>query len=248
VLGLYAKWDAHFDILIGTHEMPIPLASQSGSFWNSFSFNQSNISRLDIACALKIDARGVVRSMQRQPVTLYITVTVLANTTTPDLCKSPQNIPSEGDHSPAKEATIPGPIQFTAAEPPSSVPHHLATEIDTPMPRSKEEMSPTEDPDFARHRADEAMKAIVPNERSRMWESAVERIDWVMNTLSPIAEVRTMPSLMSLTNLTSAQIFPLAKMAHSLLSVIPKVRPFASYSKRGAHAMFVWMVETPATV
>jgi hypothetical protein len=109
-------------------------------------------------------------------------------------------------------------------------------------------MSPTEDPLSARHRADEAMKAIVPNERSRMWESAVERIDWVMNTLSPIAEVRTMPFLMSLTNLTSAQIFPLAKMAHSLLSVIPKVRPFASYSKQGAHAMFVWMVETHATV
>jgi hypothetical protein len=31
-LRLYAKRSAHPDILIGTHEMPIPLASQSGSF------------------------------------------------------------------------------------------------------------------------------------------------------------------------------------------------------------------------
>jgi hypothetical protein len=32
-LCLYAKRSAHPDILIGTHEMPIPLASQSGSFY-----------------------------------------------------------------------------------------------------------------------------------------------------------------------------------------------------------------------
>ena len=31
-LCLYAVRSAHPDILIGTHEMPIPLASQSGSF------------------------------------------------------------------------------------------------------------------------------------------------------------------------------------------------------------------------
>src|SRR6266849_9224116 len=31
-LGLYAKRLTHPDILIGTHEMPIPLTSQSGSF------------------------------------------------------------------------------------------------------------------------------------------------------------------------------------------------------------------------
>jgi len=32
-LRLYAKRAAHPDILIGTHEMAIPLASQSGSFY-----------------------------------------------------------------------------------------------------------------------------------------------------------------------------------------------------------------------
>ena len=33
---LYAKRSAHPDILMGTHEMPIPLASQSGSFCREF--------------------------------------------------------------------------------------------------------------------------------------------------------------------------------------------------------------------
>ncbi len=228
--------------------MPIPLASQSGSFWNSFSSNQLNTSRVDIVCALKSNAGGDVRSTQRQPVTLYITVTVLANVIAPNLPKSPQNIPTEDDHSPAKETTIPGRIQVTAAEPPSSLLHHPSIENDTPTPRSQEEMSPTEDPLFARHRADEAMKAIAPIDRSKMWESAVKTINWVMVTLSPIAEVRTLPFLSSLTELTSIQLFPHAKMAHSVLSVIPKVRPFASYSKQGAHPMFVWMIDTSATV
>ncbi len=228
--------------------MPIPLVSQSGSFRNSLLLNQLNISRVDIPCALKNDAGGDVRSTQRQPVTLYITVTALANTTTPNLPKSPPNALTEGGHSPAGETTIPGRVQSTAVEPLSSLPHHLSIENNTSMPRSREEMSPTEDPLFARHHADETMKAIVPIDRSKKWESAVKRIHWVMVTLSPIAEVRTMPFLLSLSKLISTQLFPHAKMAHSLLSVIPKVRPFASYSKQGAHAMSVWMIDTPGTV
>jgi hypothetical protein len=52
-------------------------------------------------------------------------------------------------------------------------------------------MSLTEDPVLAFHRAGEAMKAI---DRSNTWENAVERINWLMETLGPIAEVRsTMP-------------------------------------------------------
>src|SRR6266446_3895343 len=191
---------------------------------------------------------GEMWSTQRQPVTLYITVTALANATAPNLPKSPPNALTEGDHSPAGETTILGRVQSTAVEPPSSLPHHPSIENDTSMPRSREEMSPTEDPVFARHRADETMKAIVPIDGSKTWESAVKRINWVMVTLSPIAEVRMMPFLLSSTKLISTQLFPHAKMAHSLLSVIPKVRPFASYSKHRAHAMFVWMIDTPGTV
>ncbi len=173
--------------------MPTPLVSQSGSFWNYLLLNQLNISRVDIPCALKNDAGGDVRSTQRQPVTLYITVTALANATAPNLPKSPPNALTEGDHSPAGETTILGRVQSTAVEPPSSLPHHPSIENDTSMPRSREEMSPTEDPVFARHRADETMKAIVPIDGSKTWESAVKRINWVMVTLSPIAEVRMMP-------------------------------------------------------
>ncbi len=131
--------------------MPVPLASQSGSFWNSFSFDQLNILPVDIPCVLKNDAEETMRSTQWQPVTLYITVTVSASTTAPNL-------------------------------------HDV------------------------RHRADEAMVAIVRIDRSKTWESAVERINWVIITLSPIAEVRTMPFLLSSIELTFAQLFPLAKM------------------------------------
>ncbi len=208
-------------------------------------FNHLNISRVDIPCALKNDAGGDVRSTQREPVTLYITVTALANATAPNLRKSPPNALTEGDHSPAGETTIPGRVQSTAVKPPSSLPHHPSIENDTSMPRSREEMSPTEDPVFARHRADKAIKTI---DGSKTWESAVKRINWVMVTLSPIAEVRMMPFLLSSTKLISTQLFPHAKMAHSLLSVIPKVRPFASYSKHRAHSMFVWMIDTLGTV
>jgi hypothetical protein len=52
--------------------------------------------------------------------------------------------------------------------------------------------SSTKNPRFARHQADKATKRIVPIGRSNTWERAVGRIKWVMNTLSPIAEVRAM--------------------------------------------------------
>ena len=59
--------------------------------------------------------------------------------------------------------------------------------------QSQEETSPPEDFLFALDRADEAMKLIFPTDRSSTWERVVENINWVMNTLSPIAEVRIMP-------------------------------------------------------
>ena len=60
-------------------------------------------------------------------------------------------------------------------------------------PQNRERMSPTEDFLFALDRANETMKAIVPFDQSTTWERTVERIDWVMDSLSPIAEVRVMP-------------------------------------------------------
>ena len=154
---------------------------------NSLSFYQLNISRADIPCVLENDVGEAARSTH--PVTLYITV----NITHPNLYNSPPSILTEDDDSPAEEATIPGRNQFPAAEPPLPLPHHLSVQTGSPMPESLEGMSPTEDFLFALDRANEAMKVIVPIDRSTTWERAVERINWVMDTLSPIAEVSVMP-------------------------------------------------------
>ena len=153
---------------------------------NSLSFNQLNISCADIPCVLKNDAGKAARSTQ--PVTLYITV----NITPPNLYNSPPSIPTENDDLPAEEATVPGRIQFPAPEHISPLSHHQPIETGNTMPQSREEMSPagTKKPHFTSRRADESMKRIVPVDRSNSWERAVGRIKWVMDTLSPVTEVR----------------------------------------------------------
>jgi len=60
------------------------------------------------------------------------------------------------------------------------------------MPDSQAEISPTEKALIALLRADEAGKPI---ERKNTWKGAVRRIKWVMDTVSPIAEVRAIPIL-----------------------------------------------------
>jgi len=156
---------------------------------NSFSFNQLNISRADIPCVLENDVGKAARSTQL--VTLYKTVHI----TPPSLHNSPPSIPTEDDDSPAEEATIPGRIQFPTPEHLSPLSHHQPVETGSIMPQSREEVSPTstKNPRFALDWADEAMKRIVPIDRSNTWERAVGRIKWVMDTLGPIAEVRVMP-------------------------------------------------------
>jgi hypothetical protein len=70
---LYAKRLAHPNTLIGTHEMPIPPASQSGSFLLRIPFfNRSNIPRVDIPCVLGNDVGEAAGSTP--PVTLYVTI------------------------------------------------------------------------------------------------------------------------------------------------------------------------------
>ena len=156
---------------------------------NFLSFNQLNISRADIPCVLENDVGKAARSTQ--PVTLYITV----NITPPNLHNRPPSIPTKDEDSPAEEATIPGRIQFPSPEQLLPLSHHQPVETGSTIPQSREEMSPTstKNPHFALHRTDEAMKQIVPIGRSNTWERAVGRIKWVMDALSPIAEVRVMP-------------------------------------------------------
>ena len=172
-LRLYAKRSAHPDMLIGTHEMPIPLASQSGSFCfvdNSLPFSHLNISRADIACVLGNGVRGAARPTQ--PVTLYITF----NITPPNLYNSPPNIPTEGDGSSPRHLV---PMSY-----------HQPVETGNIMPREEISPSSTRNPRIALHRADKAMERVVPIDRSNSWERAVRKVKWVMDTLGPIAEVR----------------------------------------------------------
>jgi hypothetical protein len=140
------------------------------------------ISRADIPCVLEKGVGGAARSTQ--PVTLYITV----NVTPPN----PHPVPTEGNNSFAAEATIQGRIQFPTPEHFLPLSHHQPVETGNTIPQSLE-ASPPEDFLFALDRADEAIKLIVPIDRSTKWESAVEKINWVMDTLSPIAGVRVMP-------------------------------------------------------
>ena len=156
---------------------------------NSFSFNQLNISRADIPCVLDNNVGGAARSTQ--PVTLYISVTVAP----PNLYNSSSSIPTKAEDSPA--VTIPEHVQFPVAEHVLPLSHHqsIAAGNTIPaIPHSLEEKSPTgvESSRFPLHRADEAMKRIVPIDRSNTWEGAVVRIKWVMDMLGPIAEVRVM--------------------------------------------------------
>jgi hypothetical protein len=156
---------------------------------NSLPFNQLNISRLEIPCSIKTDVGEAARSIE--PVTLYITVDI----TPPNLYNSSPSIPTKDDDSFAEEATIPERIQFPTPEHYLPMSHHQPVETGNTMPQSWEEVSPTStmNPHFALYRADEAMMQIIPTDRSNMWKRAVGRIKWVMDTLSPIAEVRVIP-------------------------------------------------------
>ena len=171
---------------------------------NFFLFNQLNVSCADISCVLRNGVGGAARS---QPVTLYITV----NVTPPNLHNIPSSIPTVDDDPPAEEATIPGRIQFPTPEHLSPPSQHQPVETRNAISQSQEDVSPTgtKDPHLALHRADESMKQIVPIDGSNTWESAVGKVKWVMDTLSPIAEVRPIPfSYLSLAEPTLSLSFP----------------------------------------
>jgi len=123
-----------------------------------------------------------------QPVTLHISV----NITPPTLYNSPPSIPTEDGSSPAEEAPIPGRIQPPSPEHPLPLSHHQPVEAANNKPQSPEEAqsTSTKDPRSALDRADHAMKQM---DRLDTWKGAVGRIKWVMDTLSPIAEVRVIP-------------------------------------------------------
>ena len=71
-IRLYAKRSAHPDILIGTHEMPIPRASQSGSFFSEFPFlSILSTSRVQISHVSSGMAQGELRGRHTRSHSTY---------------------------------------------------------------------------------------------------------------------------------------------------------------------------------
>ena len=138
-----------------------------------------------------------------QPVTLYLTITVSADATSHPIlpANTTNTIATEGDVSPAEQATgatIVHPQDFfetapyvvavpNTPEPLSPPTDHVPVETGaptSPVPDVQSAISPTKD---ALQGADEATKAI---DLTNTWEGAVERIKWVIDTVSPVAGVR----------------------------------------------------------
>ncbi|KAH9013922.1 hypothetical protein EDB84DRAFT_871474 [Lactarius hengduanensis] len=140
----------------------------------------------------QIDTPFVLTNGDRQSgqsiplVTLYLTVIVSPNTTSyPILPTDAPNLQSTKiNDSPSGEAEKP------------SVPQHS---IRSPIVTGSETLSHAE---IALHDAGEALTTI---NLSNTWEGALGRIKWVMDTVSPVAELH-----------------PYAKMAYGLLFAIPK--------------------------
>src|SRR6266571_6920022 len=157
-----------------------------------------------------------------QPVILYLTIIVSANATShPILPIDATNaVATEVDVSSMGQALKPttpqSPVEITpfvvatAPEPLSPRTDHVPIETSTPIPPVpdvREAMSPAEN---ALHDADVVAKAInLPS----TWEGAVARIKWVMDTVSPAAEVRhsIMSPMLDRADFRS-QLHPYAKM------------------------------------
>ncbi|KAH8985381.1 hypothetical protein EDB92DRAFT_1368783 [Lactarius akahatsu] len=107
------------------------------------------------------------------------------------------------------------PFQPTAPEPHSASPDPLSVETGTPAPDSQAETSTVERARVALRDAEEAKKPI---DGVNAWNGAMSRIKWVMDTVSPVAELH-----------------PFAKMAYDLISAIPRVRLFALLVEANAY-------------
>ncbi|KAH9069393.1 hypothetical protein EDB83DRAFT_2551242 [Lactarius deliciosus] len=127
------------------------------------------------------------------PVELHLTIIVLANGTSPS---DPHIIPTEGDDTAAEDLPKPTMAPDSSGLDRSSTPGHLShppdhrpVESSTLMPQHQGEMSVIDEPHIVRV---DQVEAVI--DRSNTWEGAVGRIKWVMDTLSPFAEVRSIRS------------------------------------------------------
>ncbi len=147
-----------------------------------------------------------------QPVTLYLTVSVSLNTTS-----HPGKRDLVGAGETMRTSMAQGSTQSTQStvaagfETLSSQKDRLPGEITTSMPPAADGstgMSPAKN---ALRNADEAMATI---NLSNTCEGALERIKWVMDTVSPVAEVRAMSFLPILTESNFVVSFTLMQRWH----------------------------------
>jgi hypothetical protein len=145
-----------------------------------------------------VDAPFVLRSGDGQAgelATLYLTITVSANapprlmlpTNATEMDVSPMNQATEPTIARAQDTTDTTPFVTAITPEPLSPPmDHLPVETSNPIPPVPDIQvaSPAEN---ALHDANEATKAI---DLTSTWEGAVERIKWVIDTVSPVAGVR----------------------------------------------------------
>ncbi|KAH8992358.1 hypothetical protein EDB92DRAFT_560619 [Lactarius akahatsu] len=155
------------------------------------------VSQSEVALVLSND--GGEAGQSTQPVTLYLTITV---TVLP-------NVPSESPVIPNNPSEIWGPIHSTVPDPLLPSPDPLSIETDT---HGQDKTSSTEKALVALRLVDEAKKPI---DRKNRWKEAISRIKWVMDIVSPIAELS-----------------PFAKMAYGLVMAIPEVHLFALLSEK----------------
>ena len=131
------------------------------------------------------DVAVVISNGTGGPVTLYLTVALAANPRSSTINRPAEgaNVPSAAQHT----------VELSLATAPTSKPlsastKNLLIESSAPAPSTtdcKTEISPTEK---ALHDADNAVKAM---DLYNTWDKALGRIRWVMDTIGPIAEVRT---------------------------------------------------------
>ncbi len=133
-----------------------------------------------------------------EPVTLYLTVIVSPNTTSyPVLPIATDLRLTKVNESPPREATKPPTDQdstnasrstvATGSETLSPPTDRLPSEMGNLVPPAADGRAGTSPAENALHDADEAMTTI---NLSNTREGVLERIKWVMDTVSPVAEVR----------------------------------------------------------
>jgi hypothetical protein len=194
VLRLYAERFARRKTLIGTHEM-IPVESQTGSFViRNLACWTLNISGVDVPFVLVNGDRQA--GQLSQPGTLYLTVVVSPNATSyavPTGINATNLRSTEVGPSPLTEATS-SVAQVSANTARSTVDigsETLSPPTDrlpsTPMLAAADQRAGMSPAETALNRADAAMTTI---NTSKTWGVALERIKWVMDTLSPVAGVR----------------------------------------------------------